>query len=420
MIKSKNAKFMVLIVFPIAISICFCIFCHREPISSDGKEYDILAKNLLSFKGYTLDGVTPYALRPPLYSLFVALIYLFTKCNPIAVVIMQIILVAFVPYILYKTLLFAGFKEKESFIAALLVAFYPFGYIYVQQLVTEPFTTFLFVLAAYCTIKIWLTIDLNFFEVLLLGMIITLPSLSKSQHISLISALIISLAIKSFFEKELIKGVKKRIIPLILGAAILLSPWALRNYYHFRNPAVLGEGAFGELLLKGFYETKGRWFLLTFWNEKSSGEMQSFKDWQIKMREAEILSEEQKIPLGEAKAKIALDEIRNEPLEAIRGYFVRLYSFWLMIPTEQSLKMKVMTIFIDLFLLILAIIGFIVFYDVLLKKLFPVYLCLFSENAILAIGHMEARYSISVKIFVIMVVGLLLSKFIERIKNVRE
>jgi len=420
MIEFRRIKLVLIFLIPIVISIYFLIAWHRDPILSDGREYDTLAKNIISLKGYTLNGITPYALRPPLYSLFVALLYMITKCNPTAVVIVQIFLVAFIPYFLYKILIFAGFEEKRSFFAALSVALYPFGYIYVQQLVTEPLTTFLFVISSYFVVRVWLNDDLKFCEVLISGIIITLPALSKSQHISLISALVVSLTIKGFIEKDLLKKVKLKIIPLLLGALIVLSPWALRNYYHFKDPAILGEGAFGELLLKGFYETKGRFLLLTFWNEKNSGELQSFKDWKSKMDEAEMLSKQEKVSLGVAKKKIAIEQIKKEPLEAIRGYIVRFYSFWVMIPTEQSNKIKFLVIVVEITLLILSAIGFVMFYKPLINRLFPIYLCILAENAILALGHMEARYSITLKVFIIMCIGFLLSELIERLSNVRK
>lgn len=405
-------------IIPFLYSLLFMLLFPRDPYQSDGEEYDRLARNLLEGKGYTLDGLNPYGLRPPLYTFFVSLIYFVFGYSSIPIIIIQLFLVMMVPLFIFKILKISGFNEEEAFWGALFSSLYPFSYIYVQQVITETITTFLFSLAVYLTQKIWNEENGNFIKNMLFGLLITLPALSKSQHLTLIVALIISIFIRALLRKNFYEVIKYNLIPLLLASLLVISPWALRNYYHFGRFSILGEGAYGESILKGFYESKGQWFFLNFWTERHCGQNKNFKDWKLKMEEAEEFAKRERISIGKAKTIIALNEMRKEPFETIRGYLVRFYSFWLMIPTEEKIQIKVLTIMFDISVIFLFILGFLHLKEKIFKNLIVLYFTIFVENAFLATGHIEARYSISLKPFIVMIVGVFIYDFI--IKGVKE
>ncbi|MGB9680911.1 MAG: hypothetical protein ACPLYC_01775, partial [Minisyncoccia bacterium] len=83
---------LILPAIPLILSLLFIVLVPRNPYTSDGNEYDVMAKNILQGRGYSVDGVNPYGLRPPLYPLFVAFFYLIFGATPYPIIIAQVIL----------------------------------------------------------------------------------------------------------------------------------------------------------------------------------------------------------------------------------------------------------------------------------------------------------------------------------------
>lgn len=417
---------LLLLFIPLAISILFMVFVPRDPYQSDGQEYDLLAKNLISGKGYSIDGANAYGLRPPLYSFFVSLFYLIFGVSPYPIILAQIVLLMVVPLIIKKMLLNADFNERESFWGALFVSIYPFGYVYAQQIITESLTTFLLSVAGFCAVKIWLSNDVSFKKIFVYGILITLPALSKSQHISMVCALLLVLFFRLTFGKGLRLLDGKKIGALLLSMLIVLAPWGIRNYYHFKKTAILGYGAFGEGLLKGYYHAKGDWLIWRYWNIKSPEKGPFFDEWNEKMNFAEEEAKRRNIDAGEIKTQLAIEEIKKDPIEAVRGYIVRAYSLWISLPKggQVGFKAKAVIVFIEIIFLISSLLGILLFRKQLIKSLLPVYICVLAEAILLPIIDIESRYSISLKPFLMIAGGLVAEKIFNNIKskfrNVRE
>ena len=99
-------------------------------------QYDALAESLLEGRGYTWYGGIPTAFRAPLYPLFLAWIYLLFGHQFLAVRIIQAVMGAFLPLVVY----FLGrrvFDGRVGWIASWVVVFYPMFLVYPLALVTE-------------------------------------------------------------------------------------------------------------------------------------------------------------------------------------------------------------------------------------------------------------------------------------------
>jgi hypothetical protein len=408
-----DKKTAVLFIIPIVIAVLFMIFVPRDPLTSDGKEYDVMAKNILSGKGYSLDGVTPYGFRPPLYTIFIAIVYGVTGSNPFIVVLIQIILLSFVPLIIRECLILGGIAPSQAYYGALASAVYPFGYIYAQQFVTESLTTFLFASACYFALNVWKREDIGFGKLTFYSVLITLPALSKSQHLSLVCGLGLALIIRAFVTKQKISILAKILVPIMLGAVIVLAPWGIRNYHHFGHPAILGEGAFGEGALKGYYQSKGKYLMYPYWNTEYSGHLESWKEWQTKMDKASDEALKSGKNLGSIKKELLMEEMEKNPGETLRGYIVRVYSLWLMLPSEAGKKAVFTVLLIEIFLLFASLWGMVVFRKFIIVHLAPIYTGILAESLLLPLILTEGRYSISMKPFIIMFAGLLLYVIID-------
>jgi hypothetical protein len=410
-------KDLLLFLAPLIISLLFMVVVPRNPLQSDGREYDVLAKNIIYGKGYSLDGNTPYGLRPPLYSVIVALFYFMFKPNPYYVVAFQIILLMLVPYMIKRIMILGGFNESQSFWGALIVAIYPFGYVYAQQLITESVTTFLVVLAAFLSTNIIKRDNIKFTVTIGYAIVVTLPALAKSQHISILCAVLLLLACKAILERKELRKTSLKFLGVIIGAMIVLAPWGIRNYHHFQRPAILGYGAFGEGLLKGYYHAKGDWLIWRYWNENSSSKGPYFEEWKEKFDYAEDIAKAKNIDPDKVKTEIALQEIKSDPWEAFRGYIVRFYSLWIAMPKgdNASFKIKTLVLIIELCFLLLSLVGLILFRKMLIRNFAPIYLFVLAESVLLPLIDVESRYSISLKPFILVGLGLLLERIASKI-----
>jgi hypothetical protein len=323
-----------------------------------------------------------------------------------------------VPVIIRNMLTMAGCEPLSAYYGALAAAVYPFGYIYAQQLLTESITTFLFAVSAYVAVKVWQNDNNSFSRLIFYGVLITLPALSKSQHISLVCGLFLAIFLKNVFTKERIVVSMRKIVPIGLGALIILAPWGTRNYYHFHKTSVLGQGAFGEGLLKGYYHAKGNWLIWRYWNEDSPNRGTYFAEWGQKMKLADELSAKTGKDVGQVKKELAIEEIEKHPIEAFRGYIVRAYSLWIALPKMAEFKIKLAVVVMELFFLGLGITGIIIFRKQLLNPMAPVYLCLMAESILLPIIDIESRYSITLKPYLAIGVGLLAAKAMKKFLKV--
>jgi hypothetical protein len=71
-----SSRWILFLLFVIALSIRLCAAeWMGEPPQKDALQYHQIAVNIVSGNGYSLDGVEPTTLRPPVYPLFIAAIY---------------------------------------------------------------------------------------------------------------------------------------------------------------------------------------------------------------------------------------------------------------------------------------------------------------------------------------------------------
>ena len=215
---------------------------------------------------------------------------------------------------------------------ALAYAAYPFPSVYAQQLLTEPLATFLVLFGARAAVQIWAERFLVPGHALLAGALCVAPALVKSNHVCLFAAVMLLGLWVVCHAGSRRKMTVLSLALLLVGAGMVMAPWGVRNISQFGKPYLLGKSTAGRALLIAQYETRGQWVLWRFWDEKSSGSRPEFQEFREKDRRAEKTAREQGIDAGILTMTLAWQEIRRDPREAIRGYLVRAYSFWLRDP----------------------------------------------------------------------------------------
>ena len=94
-----------------------------SPPEYDGITYDMIARSLLAGKGFGTEA--PTAFRPPVYPLFVALIYAVGGHSIAVLRIVQAVLGAVTTVVTYRVAMLIFSRPRLSLLAAALVALHP-------------------------------------------------------------------------------------------------------------------------------------------------------------------------------------------------------------------------------------------------------------------------------------------------------
>jgi hypothetical protein len=379
----------------------------RNPLGNDGAEYDAMARNILAGRGYSIDGVSLYAFRPPGYAIFVALVYFFAGPKPLVVVAVQVLLTVMTPMVFRRVLTGIGLDRRLALAGSLACAFYFLPYIYVQQMITEPLTTFLVVVAVAVATRTWTTGFSSPGQAFVSGLLCALPMLVKSQHATLVGSLVLcgvwALICPPAGRPRAMLGVAT----FLLGVMLMIAPWGVRNAIQFGTPHLLGKGAAGQGLLYAQFEARDRWLLWTHLHSEEFGLLSSHHEFVEKRRVAYEAGKKTGLDPEEINRSLALQEIRDDPVEAIRAYVVRAYSLWILIPTSKSETLRMVSVVIEVVILFAGAVGLWLHRRLFGPRGLPIVLFVVSQAILLPIIHIEGRYGVSLKPFLLAGVGML-------------
>lgn len=232
-----NEKKVLFLIFLIAFTLRFIAVVNLPKFyqipGADAAEYDNLAINLLSARGFTLDSVTtrPTSWRMPLYPLFLAMLYLVFGHNYFAVRVMQCIMGALLCVIIFyiaKTI----FGRKTAFLSAITLVFYqPYifysfyggpGFLLSENLVTPLLA--LFVLFLINKLFVNFSVKNNLTAGILIGLIVLTRPFFAIFPLFLFGLLLIYK--KNYHSVLLLKGLST----FLLGFILVILPWTARNF----------------------------------------------------------------------------------------------------------------------------------------------------------------------------------------------
>ncbi|MCM8767770.1 MAG: glycosyltransferase family 39 protein [Candidatus Omnitrophica bacterium] len=222
--KNKILVFILLIGF--FLRIAFILTLKNHFYFDDEFEYYKIVQNFLSGKGLIVANNLK-SFRPPLYPLVISILFLF-KINLIGIRIFQSLISTFSVYFIYligKKI----FDEKVGIVSAFISSFYPFFIFYNGFLLTETLFVFLTVLSIFYLIMTNTEKNgkFSFFSGVFLGLGgLTRPILQLYLPFSILHIL---------YFKENLKLKFRKIIFLVVGFCLTLSPWIIRNYRIFHK-----------------------------------------------------------------------------------------------------------------------------------------------------------------------------------------
>ncbi len=206
---------------------------HEAP-RDDALEYDILAQNLSSGRGYVGALGAPTSFRPPLYPFLLAALYsVFGHSYP-AVRLFQACLDTLTVFLLYLI----GRRihsEKAGLLAGLFAAVYPSYVILTKFLFTETLFTFLLTLSVFLFLKVRGLKSKT--APIFLGLTLGFLALARSTAMLLPAAYILVLLTSISRDKHrralYFSGL------LLLAYSVTLAPWSLRNTVLHGRPVLI-------------------------------------------------------------------------------------------------------------------------------------------------------------------------------------
>lgn len=221
-----NLKNKIIILLTIGLLFrLFIIYCLPvRTFDNTIKRYHNAAVNLIEARGYSHFDSPPYRpsfYKPPVYSIFLAVIYKLFGINIGAVKIIQALADTFACLLLFY-LLRLYFNEKIALVGLGLAAICPITAVYANLINPESLSVFFMVLSLFLVSKAarlnksWL-----FFCSGLSSIVLGYLRLELSSLVFIFGAYL-------FFNQK--KRDKKKILFYVLGVLMMMTPWVARNY----------------------------------------------------------------------------------------------------------------------------------------------------------------------------------------------
>lgn len=221
---TKKAVYIALVVL-IALALrLYIAFSISEVPADDALEYDNLAVNIVSGKGYVGADGLPTSFRPPFYPAALSAVYFVFGHSYLAVRVAQSILGALTVFLIYLVGREAH-SDKVGIAAASLCAVYPSYVVLTKFLFTEGLFTFLLVLSAYLFMKLKKRMLAR--TAILLG--VTLGALTLTRSSAIMLPLFYVTLLYFILPKDRIKKVSALSALILVFYLAAIAPWVYRN-----------------------------------------------------------------------------------------------------------------------------------------------------------------------------------------------
>jgi len=224
-----NKNLLLIFTVALCIRILFSlVYWVDKPITHDAEEYLLLADNLVAGKGYGYEvepgEKTEHHERAPVYPLFLASIFFLFGKNLIIVKIIQSIISAFFPLIMFS-ITEKIFKRKAAVTAAWITAFYPPLFWGAAEFLSETLFTTIAMLGFLYLLRFEKDKKIVTLFISVLWFIIA----AHTKPVMLMGLPLIALWLwLRRFEKRM-EGFKHAVL-FSLAVIVLLMPWTVRNY----------------------------------------------------------------------------------------------------------------------------------------------------------------------------------------------
>jgi 4-amino-4-deoxy-L-arabinose transferase-like glycosyltransferase len=306
------------------LTLVLCAAYDRDPIPSlvimekDPAGYALLAKNLLEYgviTGEPEPPLMPSAYRTPGYPVFLAIL-LFIFRTPFAVPLAQILLSALTAVVIFK-LGRRFYSLPVSLIATLLYVLDPAASFFSFQFMSETLFTFLFVLFLFLFTHYLAKSGGSPWSLLFLGILLGLVTLVRpiTQYFAIFALCGLFFSRREDWRSRSFYG---SILAFLLGVALTICPWMIRNY-------IVGVGF--QISVVGpyaFYVYHVPQYLATKHNVAYEVERERLRE---KVTGGRRLSELPPDALRQKLTDVSLEAIRGDEVGFLGFYLVKTLPF---------------------------------------------------------------------------------------------
>lgn len=337
---ANNEKKILFLIFLVCLTLRVFVILnlpveYMRP-SADAADYDNYASNMLAGKGFVnhMTGL-PTSYHAPLYPAFLALIYLvFGLKNYFAVMIVQCVMSAFLPVIIFY-IGKAMFNSKVGLLSAIWLAFYKPYIIFSSQggpafLLSENLFNILFLLTALFVIKVAFK-GHSLKNKFLLGILFGILILTRAV-LALYPAILALLIYKNKHSPAL---AVKEIAVFFAAIAIVILPWAARNYFvHRAFVPLTTQGGFGLIsgnnrFVNGGGQTDMKRLLTQEQKSRYDRMSEVEKDKFLKKVALDFLIKNYKqVPMMSIKKILVLWDVFVNDYSVVSGGSARRYNVW--------------------------------------------------------------------------------------------
>lgn len=230
--------------FAFLARIVFVLYYPSHPLAGgDPAAFWSYAESIASGQGFR-SALEPWlADRPPLYSYFLAGIFVLGGKDQFAVFMVQALLGSFAAFIFYMSMT-KILDEIGSLFAGLFFAIFPHLLLFTKQILTEAIYIPLWIFLIACLLFLKNKVDAKF----LFGAGIFLGLLALVRREAIFPGSIMAVALFGlYYGANWIKVFRiTSIIFLVAGLVIL--PWMIRNYYALGKPVLSSSGGFNFMV----------------------------------------------------------------------------------------------------------------------------------------------------------------------------
>ena len=250
---SARAKLGAIILLTVVVRLGFCLAVFpaisKEPLLQGHDRYDDIARNLLHGSGYALDPAGPPTIkRLPLYPLLLYATYAVAGEHLWATQLVQVFLAAVTTWLIFLIGRIV-FSETVGLLAAAFFSVHPHLIQYTARPYTETLYVFLICLFAYYLLDVPGSAPRR--HGLIAGGVFGLVSLTKGVAIGFPAFFFLGWLLHPSHRKSL-SPLGKYLLFFVIGAAVIVSPWAYRNYA-LTGRVILTSTSEGPALYHGLY-----------------------------------------------------------------------------------------------------------------------------------------------------------------------
>ncbi len=429
-LKTNKAKILGIVFILIHISVLSVVVIKTRPwMTGDSKRYLSLSdelKNNYSYGLATIDGFEPEGMRSPGYPVFVLASKTLLDNSDFGIILIQIILYFASIWLVWRVTC-KLFNKTCGLIFLLVSSIYPFIMYSVGQISPEIPTVFLFSLSFY------LLLDLSLFRVAVVAALIAITAYFRPNLVFLNGILFFSLIFVDY------RDWRKPLWVFIMSVLIMF-PFTLRNYLVFGRPTPLPiVSGSGNSLMFASWMSKVSIDSVVKYNRgeineeiRHSGMLEQIAEInrQVGVPENTIFSTVESYPTNKSKiqanellTKYALQNISEDRIGFSKTVISNSIRMWFTshIPEEFPLWLRATFLIEGILVFLLAVFGLLKILRERTKQneFIMIYLTGIFGYFIITLSwlHTEARYTITVRLFVLMLASYTIWEFWKLIRN---